>query len=134
MRKKGAVVNTVAANATAKALVARSNNEYHKLFDLEPTTWTKSLIKRIGICKRVATNLKPEIPELAKREAKFLLQYQVANLVERYAAPDLMIMNSDQTPSKFASVSSQTLDISGNSHTVIAGKSIYQNRTVTEYF
>ena len=98
MRKKGAVVNTVAANATAKALVARSNNEYHKLFDLEPTTWTKSLIKRIGICKRVATNLKPEIPELAKREAKFLLQYQVANLVERYAAPDLMIMNSDQTP------------------------------------
>ena len=41
----------------------------------------------MGFCKRAASTSKPEIPELAKREAKLLLQYQVTNLVEKYAVP-----------------------------------------------
>ena len=34
-----------------------------------------------------------------------------------------MIMSFDQTPSKFAPVSSRTLDIKGTSHVAIAGMS-----------
>ena len=52
----------------------------------------------MGFCKRTATTSQPEIPELAKREAKLLIQNQVANLVEKYAIPHSMIMNFDQTP------------------------------------
>ena len=37
--------------------------------------------------KYAASTSKPEIPEMAKREAKLILQHQVANLVEKYAAP-----------------------------------------------
>ena len=106
LRKKGSVVNTVVAVATAKALIARSSDEHLKLIDLESTTWAKSLFKQMGFCKRTATTSKPEIPELAKREAKLLIQHQVANLVEKYAIPHSMIMNFDQKPSKCAPVSS----------------------------
>ena len=71
LRKKGGVVNTVVAVATAKALIARSSDEYLKLIDLELTTWAKSLFKLMGFCKRAATTSKPEIPELVKREANY---------------------------------------------------------------
>ena len=123
LRKKGGVVNAVVVVATAKALIARSSDEHLKLTDLELTTWPKSLFKRTGFCKRTTTTSKPEIPGLAKREAKLLLQCQAANLVEKYAIPHSMIMNFDQTPSKFAPVSSRALEIRGTSHVTIAGMS-----------
>ena len=94
-----------------------------KLIDLESATLAKSFFKRMGFCKCAASTSKPEILELAKREAKLLLQHQVPNLVEKYAIPHSMIMNFDQTPSKFAPVYSQTLDIRGTSHVAIAGMS-----------
>ena len=65
-------MNTVAADTTSKALTARSNDEHLKLFDLESTTWAKGFLRKIGFCKRATTTSKPEIPELAKREAKLL--------------------------------------------------------------
>ena len=123
LRKKGGVVNTVKAVATAKALITRSSDEYLKLIDLESTTWIKSLFRLMGFCKCAATTSKPEIPELVKREAKLLLQHQVANLVEKYAILHLMIMIFDETLSKFAPVSSRTLDNRGTSHVAIAGMS-----------
>ena len=66
LRKKGGVVNTVVAVATAKTLIARSSDEHLKLIDLESTILAKSLFKRTGFCKRAATTTEPEIPELAK--------------------------------------------------------------------
>ena len=71
-RKKGGFVNTVAADATSKALIARSNDEHLRLFDVESTTWAKSFLRRIGFCKRATTTSKLKIPELAKGEAKLL--------------------------------------------------------------
>ena len=82
----------------------------------------------MGFCKRAATTSKPKILELAKREAKLLLQHQVTNLVEKYAIPHLMIMNCDQTPSWFAHVSSRTLDIRRTSHIAIAGMSYIKTK------
>ena len=74
-RKKGDVVNTVVAVATTKELLLTmiSHDEQDlKLIDLESTAWAKSSFKQMGYCKRAATTWKAEIPELAKREAKFL--------------------------------------------------------------
>ena len=68
LRKKGGLVNTVAAAANCE--------EQWWALVLESTTWAKSLFKRMGFCKRPATTSKPEIPELAKREEKLLLQHQ----------------------------------------------------------
>ena len=89
----------------------------------------------MGFCKRAASTSKPEIPELAKREAKLLLQYQVANLVEKYAVPHQTIMNKnfDQTPSKLAPVSSRTLDTRGTSHVTMAGMSYIKTFFETKF-
>ena len=71
---------------------------------------------------------------MAEREAKLLLQHQVANLIEKYAIPHSMIMNFDQTPSKFAPVSSRTLDIRGTSHVDICKYGLYHNGTLMKHF
>ena len=78
-----------------------------------------SLFRRVRFSKPAATTSKLEIQELAKQGAKLLLQCQVANLVEKYAVPHSMIMSFDQTPWKFAPVSSTTLEIRGNLHVAI---------------
>ena len=67
LRRKGGVVNTVVAIATAKAFIARSLDENLKCIDLELTSWAKSLIKCMGFKKRTCTTSKPEIRELEKK-------------------------------------------------------------------
>ena len=69
VRRKGGVVNSVVAIATAKALIAKSDLEYLKALDLEHSSWTKSLFRKMGFVRRAKTTSKLEIPERAKNEA-----------------------------------------------------------------
>lgn len=69
LRRKGEVVNTVVAIATAKALIERSGLENLKAIDLESSFWAKSLFQRMGFVRRGKTTSKPEIPERGKHEA-----------------------------------------------------------------
>ena len=55
LRKKGGVVNTVVANATAKALISKSDDEHLRLIDLNSSSWAKSLFKRMDFVKRACT-------------------------------------------------------------------------------
>ena len=66
LRHKGGVVNTVVANATAKALIEKSDDEHLKLIDLEQTFWAKSLFGRLGFVKRAATTSRPDVPAGAR--------------------------------------------------------------------
>ena len=78
LRRKGGVVNTVVAVATAKALIGRSQDEHLKCLDLDSSYWAQSLFRRMGFTKQTCITSKPEIPELAKKEAKLLFQNQIA--------------------------------------------------------
>ena len=53
---------------------------------------------------------KTEIPDGAIREAGFLFHRSIIDIADRYQIPLSLIMNFDQTPLKYAPVSSQTLD------------------------
>ena len=72
LRRKGGIVNTAVAIATAQALIARSQDEHLKCIDLESSSWAKSLFNRMGFVKRTCTTSKPEIPEQAMKEAKLI--------------------------------------------------------------
>ena len=72
LRRKGGVVNTTVTVATAKALIARGQVEYLKCLDLDSSYWAKSLFRHMGFTKRTCTTSKPEIPELARKEAKLI--------------------------------------------------------------
>ena len=117
------------AIVTAKALIAKSDLEYRKALDLENSSWTKSLFRRMGFVRRGKTASKPEIPQRAKNEAPLILQHQIVNLVEKYQIASLMLINIDQTPLKYAPVSNQTMVQKRSKHVAIEGSS-YKNAMV----
>ena len=117
------------AIVTAKALIAKSDLEYRKALDLENSSWTKSLFRRMGFVRRGKTTSKPEIPERAKNEAALILQHQIVDLVEKYQIASLMLINIDQTPLKYAPVSNQTMAQKRSKHVAIEGSS-YKNAIV----
>ena len=109
VRGKGDVINSVVAIATANALIAKSGLEHLEALDLENSSWTKSLFRRMGFVRRAKTTSKPEIPERGKNEATLILHYQIIDLVEKYQIPSSILINIDQTPLKYAPVSNQTM-------------------------
>ena len=117
------------AIVTAKALIAKSDLEYRKALDLENSSWTKSLFRRMGFVRRGKITSKPEIPQRAKNEAPLILQHQIVNLVEKYQIASLMLINIDQTPLKYAPVSNQTMVQKRSKHVAIEGSS-YKNAIV----
>ena len=105
VRRNRGVVNSVVAIATAKAIIAENDLEHLKTLDLDNSSWTKSLFRKIGFVRQAKTTSKPEIPKRTKNEAALILHHQIANLVEKYQIPSLMLINIDQTPLKYAPVS-----------------------------
>ena len=114
------------AIVTAKAVIAKSDLEYRKALDLEHSSWTKSLFRRMGFVRRGKT---AEIPQRAKNEAALILQHQIVDLVEKYQIASLMLINIDQTPLKYAPVSNQTMVQKRSKHVAIEGSS-YKNAIV----
>ena len=114
------------AIVTAKALIAKSDLEYREALDLENSSWTKSLFRRMGFVRRGKTASKPEIPQRAKNEAALILQHQIVDLVEKCQIASLMLINIDQTPFKYAPVSNQTMVQKRSKHVAIEGSS-YKN-------
>ena len=94
-RRKGGMVNTVLAVATAKPLTARSPDEHLKCLDLNSSYWTKSLFTRLGFTKQTCITSKQEIPELARKETKLIFQHQIDDLVKRHSISLSLVINFD---------------------------------------
>ena len=109
LRRKGGVVNSVVAIAAAQALNQKSPDEHLKCVDLDSSSWTQSLFRRMSFVRRMCTTDKPEIPDQDVKEAKLLFQHQIVSIVEDDDIPESLIMNFDKTPQKYALVSNSTL-------------------------
>ena len=63
----------------------------------------------MGTVYRVKTTSKLPIPEGAIKEAGFLFHRNIVSKVKRHKMPCALILNLDQTPSKFVAVTQTTL-------------------------
>ena len=88
------------------------------------TTWGKSMLQRIGFRRRAATTSKVEIRDSTKKEAGFQ-HYRIPSIVEKHKTPESLMINSDQTPSKYVQVGRFTMVPKG------AKKNITLTLTVT---
>ena len=128
---KGGVVNKQTALATAKALV-----KGYPLLEKENLVlgapWTKSLFNCMGFVLRPKTTAKVLIPEGALKEAELKFRHQIVNYVEKYQTPPSLIINLDQTPSKYVQISSNTMQKKGTENVPISG--IDDKRYITGTF
>ena len=130
-RNRGGLVSRAIAIATAKALIKRNPqfNLDHVVFG---NSWAKSLFFRMGYIRRAKTTSKVEIPEAVQKEAELIFQHKIAKIVETHQIPDCMILNLDQTPSKFVSSSNTTLAPRGAKSVSVAGSA--DKRAITATF
>ena len=131
LRSKGGVVNTIVAVAVAKALIEKSSDELLKVLDLDNSSWVKRLFVRMGFVKRACTTARPEIPEGVRKESELIFHHEITSLVERYSIPSTLSINIDQTPLKYAPVSSRTMATKNSKHVHVAGFSYKQAITGT---
>ena len=127
MCKKRRVANTVYANATAKAITEKSKGKYWKVIDLESTFCAKNLLRRI------ATSSRPETPARARNEAQMIFHREVLSNTEKHQIPASLVINIDQTPSKYAPISDQTLTLKNSRHVSLKGSSYKQAITGNYY-
>ena len=77
--------------------------------DIESSHWAQSLFRRMGFRRRQATTSKLEIPEGALKEIKMLYHHDIVTKVAKFNIPDSLIINLDQTPTKYVPVGRTTL-------------------------
>ena len=100
---RGGVISRGVAVSTAKALMCRHPNLIGNV-DIESSHWAQSLFRRMGFVRRRATTSKLEIPEGALKEAKLLFHHDIVSTVYKFNIPESLIINIDQTPTKYVPV------------------------------
>ena len=106
--KKGGHVSRSIAATTTMILLSRTNDESVKKV-VVMTAWGKILLQRTGFRRRAATTSKVEIPDSAKKEAGLRHHHCITGIVEKHKIPESLVINSNQTPSKYVQVGRFTM-------------------------
>ena len=128
---KGGHISCRIAVSTALVLLSRSDDESLKNV-VVTESWGRSFLSRIGFRRRAATTSKVEIPESTKKEAGIQYHYRITNIVKKHNIPPSLVLNSDQTPSKYVQVGRFTMAPQGSKKVGKVGSD--DKRTITLTF
>ena len=131
MSNRGAVITWSIANSAATALIKKYPGVIGDI-DLESSSWAQSLSRRMGFTRRRKTTTKVDIPVAARKEIEYLFLYEIVRKVEKYAIPDSLVINFDQTPLKIVQCSNSTLAKKNSKTVTIFGAS--DKRSITGTF
>eukprot|EP00794_Sanderia_malayensis_P013335 gene13335-14713_t len=120
--QRGAVISSCVAISTAKALIQKYPDTVGDI-DIESSTWAQSLFRRMGFVKRMKTSAKVDIPDGARKEIEYLFYNEIVTTIEKFNIPPSLIINLDQTPSKYVPVGNTTLAQKNSCNVIVAGSS-----------
>ena len=120
VRSKGGHISRSTTVVTANVLLAESTDPSLQGIVVNDT-WGQSLLRRMGFTRRTATTGKMQITDDAKKEMAFQYHYKIVTHREEYNIPDSLILNSDQTPSKYVTVVRTTMAPKNVKHVAVAG-------------
>ena len=120
------------AVATAKTLIKRHPELNLGHDDVEDSSWAKSLFKRMGFKKRLATTGKIPISKELHEEIQESYLYSIVKKIESNEIPSYLVLNLDQTPSKFVPGCSKTMAAKKSKTVSIAGST--DKRMITATF
>ena len=99
---------------------------------IEDSSWSKSLFKRMGYVRRLATTGKVEVSEKLKAEIETAYVYGIVQKINEHKIPSSMLITLDQTPSKFVPGCNKTLAKKGCKSVPIASST--DKRMITATF
>ena len=128
---RGNFISRIIAVSAAKVIMER----YPRLIssvDIESSHWAQSLFRRMGFRRHQTKTSKLEIPEGALKEIKMLFHHDIVIKVEKFNIPDSLIINLDQTPTKYVPSGRTTLAKKNSKTGTIKGST--DKRTITATF
>ena len=128
---RGSIIARGVAVSSAKALMTRNPHLIGNV-DVESSHWAQSLYRRMVFRRRQATASKLEIPGGALKEIKLLFHHDITSKVETFIIPDLLIINLNQTLTKYVPVGWTTLAKKNTETVPIKGS--FDKRTITAIF
>ena len=103
LRHRGGVVNSIIAIAATKGLIQSSSDPDLQRIKIN-TSWAQSLFRRMGFVRRMPRTTKIPIPDKARKEIELAFMHKIIQKVEKHNIPHSLIINADQTPSKYVPV------------------------------
>ena len=103
LRHRGGVVSSIIAIVATKGLIQSSADPDLQRIKIN-TLWAQSLFRRMGFVRRMPTTAKIPIPDKARKEIELVFMHKVVKKVEKHNIPYSLIINADQTPSKYVPV------------------------------
>ena len=98
---------------------------------IEDTFWAKRLLQRMRMVRCMKTTSSLPIPKGAIKQDGLLFHHDIVPKVKRHKIPDALILNLDQTPSKYVTVAQTTLAKKNSKSVAIAGGSDKRSITAT---
>ena len=128
-RHRGGLVSRSIAITTAKALIKRNPrfNLDHSVFG---NSWAKSIFSEWVTLDEQKLLLKYRFPKPFKKKQS-LSSNKIAKIVQARQIPNCMILNLDQTPSKFVPSSNTTLAPRGTKSIPVTGSPDKRTTTAT---
>ena len=117
---RSAVITRSVVISTAKALM-KCYPKLALLISINERSWAQSFFKRMKFGRRKATIAKLAIPSGAKKETQLLFNHSTVKKVNDKSIPESLILNFDQTLSKFVPVANTTLAERNSKQVVIKG-------------
>ena len=93
--------------------------------------WGCSILQILGFCRQIETTRKVEVPEGARKEAGLQHHFRIVNIIEKHNISKSLVLNSDQTPSKFVSVGRTTMAAKISTRVGLAGSPNKRSITLT---
>ena len=118
---RGSVITRPVVTSTDRALLDRYPDVVAEIA-IKDTFWAKSLLQRMGMVRRMKTTSKLPIAKGAIKEAGLLFHQDILSKVKRHKIPDALILNLDQTPSKYVTVAQTTLAKKNSKSVAISGR------------
>ena len=105
-------------------------SKYGSYLDFNVTNgWVDYLYRRLNFSRRCSTTSRPAITRIIWNEVRHIFLHDIAEAVIKYNIPDELILNVDQTPSKYVSVDRITMAEKGSKH--VSKKGVDDKRAIT---
>ena len=119
------------AESVAIALIKRHPELNLDHIHLPGSSWAQSLLRRMKFVRRLGTTGKVPISEDLRKELELSYLYGIVSKIERNNIPHSLVLNLDQTPSKYVPTSNKTMAPKGSKTVPIKGSTDKRSITAT---
>ena len=128
----GTGINIHAVSVVLNGLILANPERFGKYMEFKVTrSWAPSLYQRMKFSRRAATTSRPIITRSLWVEVRLQFLYEITDKTLKHNIPDELIINVDQTPSKFVATDNVAMAAKGENHISRAGATDKRAITVT---